>query len=211
MAGAGGGAGDRQAGEALNGASPRSRPAPTASRIGGALSANVHGRGLTCEPIIDDVESFTLVDADGELVTCSRDGERRTVPARDRRLRTLRRDRAVTLRLAPRRKVERVVEVRSVDGLMAAFDRRIADGFLYGDFQFAIDPAPTTSCAAASSPATARSTTPRRSPPDQQALSHDDWRKLLYPRPRRQARRRRRLHRALLATSGRSTGRTSTS
>ena len=32
-----------------------------------------------------------------------------------------------------------MVEVRSVDGLMEAFDRRIADGFLYGDFQYDID------------------------------------------------------------------------
>ena len=29
---------------------------------------------------------------------------------------------------------------------MAAFERRIADGFLYGDFQYAIDAPRTTSC-----------------------------------------------------------------
>ena len=40
--------------------------------IGGALGSNVHGRGLTMKPFIDDVESFTLVDANGELVECSR-------------------------------------------------------------------------------------------------------------------------------------------
>jgi len=39
---------------------------------GGALAANVHGRGLTLRPIIGDVESFTLMDADGRLTTCSR-------------------------------------------------------------------------------------------------------------------------------------------
>src|SRR5512145_288244 len=40
--------------------------------IGGALAANAHGRGLTFPPFVSDVESFTLVDARGELVMCSR-------------------------------------------------------------------------------------------------------------------------------------------
>src|SRR5207247_846844 len=40
--------------------------------IGGALSANIHGRGLTFKPIIQDVEAFTLVDASGDVHTCSR-------------------------------------------------------------------------------------------------------------------------------------------
>jgi FAD/FMN-containing dehydrogenase len=44
-----------------------------------------------------------------------------------------------TLRLAPRRKIERVVEVIDVDGVMPAFERRIADGYLYGDYQYATD------------------------------------------------------------------------
>ena len=33
--------------------------------IGGALAANGHGRGLTYKPIVQDVESFELVDATG--------------------------------------------------------------------------------------------------------------------------------------------------
>ena len=48
---------------------------------------------------------------------------------------------SVTLRLIERRKVERVVEVRSIEGLSKAFAERIADGFMYGDFQYAIDDA----------------------------------------------------------------------
>ena len=32
--------------------------------LGGALGSNVHGRGLTMRPIVDDVEWFDLVDAD---------------------------------------------------------------------------------------------------------------------------------------------------
>ena len=40
--------------------------------IGGALAANVHGRGLTMRPFISDVEAFALVGAEGELRRCSR-------------------------------------------------------------------------------------------------------------------------------------------
>src|SRR5262249_21643974 len=32
--------------------------------LGGALSANIHGRGLALKPIIGDVESFTLMHGD---------------------------------------------------------------------------------------------------------------------------------------------------
>src|SRR5262245_61569256 len=39
--------------------------------LGGALASNIHGRGLTLRPIIADVDSFTLMDADGRLLTCS--------------------------------------------------------------------------------------------------------------------------------------------
>src|SRR5262249_107350 len=40
--------------------------------IGGTLAANGHGRGLTMKPFIGDVESFTLVNASGAVVRCSR-------------------------------------------------------------------------------------------------------------------------------------------
>ena len=59
--------------------------------LGGALAANVHGRGLAMKPIVDDVESVTLVDGAGEVACCSRDRERRAVPPRDRWLRPVRR------------------------------------------------------------------------------------------------------------------------
>ena len=40
--------------------------------IGGALGTNIHGRGLALKPMIGDVESFTLMDAEGKLITCDR-------------------------------------------------------------------------------------------------------------------------------------------
>ncbi len=44
--------------------------------IGGALAANVHSRGLSYKPIVQDVEAFTLVDAEGEALRCSRQENR---------------------------------------------------------------------------------------------------------------------------------------
>ena len=40
--------------------------------IGGSLSANMHGRGLRLPPFVNDIESFDMVDAHGEVRHCSR-------------------------------------------------------------------------------------------------------------------------------------------
>ena len=40
--------------------------------LGGALAANIHGRGLTLKPIVQQVESFDLMNAAGEVLHCSR-------------------------------------------------------------------------------------------------------------------------------------------
>jgi FAD/FMN-containing dehydrogenase len=39
--------------------------------LGGSLASNVHGRVLQNKPIIENVKSFTLLDADGELRECA--------------------------------------------------------------------------------------------------------------------------------------------
>lgn len=41
--------------------------------VGGALAANGHGRGLTYRPIVQDVDAFKMIDADGNLIRCDRD------------------------------------------------------------------------------------------------------------------------------------------
>ncbi len=108
--------------------------------IGGALASNVHGRGLTMRPIIGDVESFTLIDAEGRAIHCSREEnlDRFCLAIGGYGLFGV--VSSVSLRLVPRRKVRRAVEVREIDDIIAGFDDRIRSGFLYGDFQFAIDP-----------------------------------------------------------------------
>jgi FAD/FMN-containing dehydrogenase len=107
--------------------------------IGGCLSANVHGRGLKMPPFIGDVESFRLLTAKGEIVNCSRADNDELFRLAIGGYGLFGLITSVTLRLVERRKMERVVEVRSVEGLPKAFAERIADGFLYGDFQYAID------------------------------------------------------------------------
>ncbi len=108
--------------------------------IGGALASNVHGRGLTLGPFAHDVESFRLVDAQGEVRTCSRREEAELFRLAAGGYGLFGIVYSAVLRLAPRRKLERVVEVIGRDALPAAFAERIAAGYLYGDFQFAVDP-----------------------------------------------------------------------
>ncbi|HEV8607667.1 MAG TPA: FAD-binding oxidoreductase [Tepidisphaeraceae bacterium] len=107
--------------------------------LGGALAANVHGRGLKMRPIVGDVEAFTLIDADGEAHRCSRTENRELFSLAIGGYGLFGVVCSVALRLAPRQKLERVVREISVDELKMAMDNRIREGFIYGDFQFAID------------------------------------------------------------------------
>jgi FAD/FMN-containing dehydrogenase len=107
--------------------------------LGGSLSANIHGRGLRLAPFVADIESFKLLDARGELVTCSRERNAELFHLAIGGYGLFGVVYALTLRLVPRRKLERVVEVRTIEGLRQAFADRILDGFTYGDFRFSVD------------------------------------------------------------------------
>ena len=107
--------------------------------IGGALSGNVHGRGLRMKPFVADVESFTLIDPDGEVQTCSRTRNPDLFKLAIGGYGLFGVIYSVTLRLTRRQKLRRVVKVIDIDELSRLFDQRISQGFLYGDFQFAID------------------------------------------------------------------------
>jgi FAD/FMN-containing dehydrogenase len=107
--------------------------------IGGALAANVHGRGLSLKPLIEDVESFVLVDADGNRRTCSRQENPELFRLAIGGYGLFGIIAAVKLRLAPRTKMKRIVEVIELKELIPAVHRRIAEGSLYGDFQYSTD------------------------------------------------------------------------
>jgi FAD/FMN-containing dehydrogenase len=109
--------------------------------IGGAVSANVHGRGLAFRPLVADVERLVVVGPDGVVRTCSRDENASLFRLVCGGYGLFGVVFSATLRLDRRRKVERVVRLAHVHELDGGFAERVATGYLYGDFQFEIDPA----------------------------------------------------------------------
>ncbi|MGE4055636.1 MAG: FAD-dependent oxidoreductase, partial [Vicinamibacterales bacterium] len=107
--------------------------------IGGGLAANAHGRGLTYAPMAQDVEALTLVDANGEQRRCSRTENQELFGLVLGGYGLFGPVASVRLRLKPRQKIERIVEVTSTTGLAGRFADRIANGFLFGDFQYSTD------------------------------------------------------------------------
>jgi FAD/FMN-containing dehydrogenase len=107
--------------------------------LGGSLSSNVHGRGLAMKPLISNVESFTLINADGKSIRCSRDENHELFRLAIGGYGLFGLIDTLTLRLVPRQKLRRVVEIISASNLPRRFEERIAQSFVYGDFQFSVD------------------------------------------------------------------------
>ena len=148
--------------------------------LGGALAANIHGRGLKLKPIINDVESFILVDAEGRALRCSRSHNAELFRLAIGGYGLFGIIASVTLRLAPRRKLERAVELAELRDALPAFERRIAEGYLYGDFQFMTDSTAEgfLRCGVFSCYKPVIDETPV--PEQHRELSPSDWRQLLY-------------------------------
>ncbi len=108
--------------------------------IGGALSANIHGRGLQMKPFINDVESFRIVTGNGEILNCSRRENSELFRLAVGGYGLFGIIASATLRLTERQKVRRFVTIESADNLELLFKDKIDANFLYGDFQFAIAP-----------------------------------------------------------------------
>jgi FAD/FMN-containing dehydrogenase len=107
--------------------------------LGGSLSSNVHGRGLTMKPIVSNVEAFTIVAADGKTLRCSRTKNDDLFRLAIGGYGLFGLISTVTLRLVRRQKLRRVVALVEADELAKRFEERIAQQFLYGDFQFSVD------------------------------------------------------------------------
>ena len=107
--------------------------------LGGALASNVHGRGLNLKPIINDVESFDLMNANGELVRCDRSKNTDLFRLAIGGYGMFGVVTSLRLRLRPRVKVRRVVKIAGLHDIPDFFAERIRDGYLYGDYQFATD------------------------------------------------------------------------
>lgn len=107
--------------------------------LGGALAANIHGRGLRMKPIIGDVEAFTLVNAAGEVLRCSRTENVEWFRLAIGGYGCFGVITSVCLRLSCRVKLERRVEIITVERFLPLIEERLDEGALYGDFQFSID------------------------------------------------------------------------
>jgi len=108
--------------------------------IGGAVATNIHGCCLTAAPFIADIESLEVVTAQAQLVRCSRDERAELFRHVVGGYGLFGIVTAATLRLTPRKLLQREVEMLEIDGLMDRLQQKIAGGASYGDFQLAIDP-----------------------------------------------------------------------
>ena len=107
--------------------------------LGGALAANIHGRGLTKAPFVADVESFVLVDSEGHPRRCSRSENRDLFALAAGGYGLFGIVYSLVLRLTPRRKMRREVRIIEAGDLERHFSERIEENFEFGDFQFATD------------------------------------------------------------------------
>src|SRR5438034_1058599 len=106
--------------------------------LGGSLSSNVHGRGLTMKPLISNVESFTLINAAGKSIRCSRDENNELFRLAIGGYGLFGSIGSVTLRLVTRQKLRRVFEIILAGDLPKRFEERITKKILYDNFQFTI-------------------------------------------------------------------------
>jgi FAD/FMN-containing dehydrogenase len=109
--------------------------------LGGSIACNAHGRGLDMGPLVEDIEGLTLVTADSEVLSCSREenAELFSLAVGGYGLFGIIAD--ATLRLSPRCPVRRLVDIIDIDDALNAVYRRASEGCTHGDFQYAIDAA----------------------------------------------------------------------
>jgi FAD/FMN-containing dehydrogenase len=148
--------------------------------LGGSLASNIHSRGLRMKPIIDDVESFDLVDHRGEVRRCDRSQNSELFRLVIGGYGLFGIVSEVRLRLAPRRKLERVVEMKEVKDVIPSFEKRIADGYLYGDYQFATESKRDNFMRSGVFPCYRPVDISTPIPPGQKKFSDKDWARLTY-------------------------------
>lgn len=146
--------------------------------IGGALSANAHGRGLAWKPFVQEIEAFRLMRADGREIEVSRTQHPELFRLAIGGYGLYGVVTTVDLRLQRRVKLRRDVAVLPLAELPEAFAERIRAGYLYGDFQFKTDEraADFLQVGVLSAYQPVSADTPM--PVEQRSLSPDAWRQL---------------------------------
>lgn len=107
--------------------------------LAGSISANAHGRGMMMGPLVDDIEDLTIINSQGEFVYCHREKNAELFSLVIGGYGLFGVIYSSTLRLMPRQRLERVVDVIDLDDAVRVVYRRAEEGCVYGDFQFAID------------------------------------------------------------------------
>jgi FAD/FMN-containing dehydrogenase len=135
---------------------------------------------LKLPPFVGDVVAFTIVGADSVARRCSRTQNAEIFRAAIGGYGLFGPIVNVRLRLTRRHKVQRTVEVIDIADLPAMFDRRIAAGYQYGDFQFAtqLDPEMLLRKGVFSCYRPVGDDTPM--PTNRARLTPENWRELIY-------------------------------
>jgi FAD/FMN-containing dehydrogenase len=147
--------------------------------LGGAVSCNAHGRGLKLGPVGEDIESLTVVTPDASVVRCSRDQESELFSLVIGGYGLFGVVVEVTLRLAPRRVMRRIVDLLDIDDAIGSARRRASEGCDYGDFQYSIDPADDGFLRRGISACYMPADDPGAVPDGHGDLKREDWLKLL--------------------------------
>jgi len=111
--------------------------------LGGAVSSNIHGRGLNFQPIVQDIESITLMNGEGELIECSRETRHELFRLVVGGYGLFGIIYSVRLRLQRRQKVRRIARLLDLPEFIPAVYEQLSQGCLYGDLQVVIDDAST--------------------------------------------------------------------
>ncbi len=130
-------------------------------------------------PFVGDLDSLQVATADGELVRCSRQQRPELFRHVVGGYGLFGVVAAATLRLTARQQVERVVELREIDGLIDRLRERTAAGALYGDFQFATDSTKPSFLRTGILSCYLPTGDVKPIPPRQRRLSQTDWNRLI--------------------------------
>ena len=148
--------------------------------IGGALSANAHGRVLGRKPIVDDIAAFRITGADGARRLCDRAENADLFRAAIGGYGMFGFVDSVLLRLEPKTAlIRRVREVRTEDAVNALIERT-ARGDAYGDFQYMTDEADDDFMRKGILSTYSRADGATEIPDGQLGLSLEDWTRLYF-------------------------------
>lgn len=148
--------------------------------LGGAISANAHGRSLDRPPLSSDVESFVLIDAHGEVKHCSRTENPELFSLVTGGYGLFGLIYSIQFRLIRRCKIERVVEVIPINQLIAKFDERLRDGYKTGDFQYVTDEKSDDFLVKGVYSCYRPISCDREIPDNQDSISERQWKELVY-------------------------------